>query len=145
MNRWQKIAWFNLIVIAAAFVICIVIAAKMPLKDAITPPSPLTFIIIPALVLVAISEKVIFRKKSEQVDRDERDRQIDRISQHIGWMAFALAMVAGLLLCYLAVGPKGALYPLVLPLMACMGGGVHIMVVSSATLIQYGWGGEDAR
>ena len=141
MNRWQKIAWFNQIVIAAAFVICIAMAANMPLMRAITPPSPLTLVIVPALVLVALSEKVIFRKKSEPVDRDERDRHIDRRSSHAGWIAFALAMVAQLLVCYLAVGPQGAIYPLWLPLMACIGGGIHVMATSAAALVQYGWRG----
>jgi hypothetical protein len=145
MNRWQKIAWFNLVVMAAASVICILMAANMPVRDAITPPSPLTLVIIPALVLVAISEKVIFRKKSQRIDRDERDRQIDRKSSYAGWMAFAVAMVAQLMVCYLAVGPKGAVYPLWLPLMACIGGGVHVMAASSAALIQYGRTGKGGQ
>jgi hypothetical protein len=142
MNRWQKIAWFNLIVIAGAFVICIVMAAAMSPTKAITPPSPLSLVIIPALVLVAVSQKVIFRKKAEPVDRDERDRQIDRRSGHIGWTAFALAVVVQLVVCSVAVGPRGAIHPVLLPLIACIGGGVHIMVVSSATLIQYARGGS---
>ena len=140
MNRWQKIAWFNLIVIAAAFVICIVMAATMSPVKAIALPSPLSLVIIPALVLVAISEKVIFRKKAEPVDRDERDRQIDNRSGYIGWMAFALAVVVQLTLCSVAVGPRGVIHPVLLPLIACIGGGIHIMVASSAALIQYARG-----
>ena len=142
MNRWQKIAWFNLIVVAIAFVTCSILAAGMPLKDAITPPSPLTFVIVPALVLVAMSEKVIFRRKPHQLDSDERDRQIHRTCKYAAWTAFASSMVAGVLVCYLVVGPKGALYPLVLPLLVLIGGGIHIIVASSAALIQYGRGGE---
>lgn len=138
MNRWQKIAWFNLIVVATAFVTCSIMAAGMPLKEAITPPSPLTFVVVPALVLVAISEKMIFRKKSNQVDVDERDKQIHMRCRYAGWTAFASSVAAGIMICYFAVGPKGALYPLVLPLLVLIGGGVHIIVTSSAALIQYG-------
>jgi hypothetical protein len=141
MNRWQRIAWFNLIVTAAAFVICIVMAASISPAKAITPPSPLSPVIIPALVLVAVSEKVIFRKKAELVDRDERDRQIENKSGYIGWMAFALAVVVQLTVCSVAIGPRGVIHPVLLPLMACIGGGILIMVASSATLIQYAWGG----
>ncbi len=56
MNRWQKIAWFNLVVLTLMLVICGIMAMGMPLRDAITPPSPLTVVIVAAFILVAMSE-----------------------------------------------------------------------------------------
>ena len=140
MNRWQKIAWFNMAVMIVMLLICslVVVATGMLWRDAITPPSPLTFVILPAFVLVGISAKVIFRKKPQRIDFDERDKQIHRNSQYAGWIAFASSITAGVLVCYLIVGPKGDLYPLVLPLLVVIGVVIYSIVASIAALIQYG-------
>ncbi len=140
MNRWQKIAWFNMAVMIVMLLICslVVVATGMSWRDAITPPSPLTFVILPAFVLVGISAKVIFRKKPQRLDFDERDKQIHRNSRYAGWIAFASSMTTGVWICYLIVGPKGDLYPLVLPFLIMIGAVIYIIVASIAALIQYG-------
>ena len=142
MNRWQKIAWFNLAVMILMLVICSIMAMGMPLKDAITPPSPLTLVIVPALILTAMSSTVIFRKRPQEVDYDERDSQIHRRCKYAGWIAFSASLFIGLWICYISVGPKGSLYPLVLPTLAFIGAVIYIIVSSVAALIQYGRGGN---
>ncbi len=139
MNRWQKIAWFNLVVLTLMLVICGIMAMGMPLRDAITPPSPLTVVIVAAFILVGMSETVVFRKRPQELEKDERDAQIHRRCKYAGWIAFASSLYIGLMICYFSVGPKGSLYPLLLPLLALMGAVIYIMVASVAALIQYGW------
>ncbi len=143
MNRWQKIAWFNLAVLTSMLAICSAMATRMPLKDAITPPSPLTFVIVPALILVGMAETVFFRKRSQDLECDERDSQIHRKSKYAGWIGFASSLFIGLMASYVSVGPKGSLYPLVLPSIAFIGAVIYIMVASVAALIQYGWRAPD--
>jgi hypothetical protein len=147
MNRWQKIAWFNLIVTTTCFIVCLILSIAMQFRRAATPPTPLSLVIIPSLILVATS-KLVFRKKSEQPDFDERDVQIHKKSQYVGLWAFFLATTVAItteiMICFLAVGPRGALfYPLVLLLTVCAGGGVWIAAASIAILVQYGWKGKE--
>lgn len=141
MNRWQKIAWFNLIVIAAGFVVSIIAARTLPPEQRLMPPNRVSIVIIVSLVLVAMA-KTIFRKTPNGVDFDERDRQIRRKAVLAGWIVFALSVVAGVMISYFIVGPKGSFSPLVLPIIAVIGGGICIMVASVAALVQYGRGGK---
>jgi len=147
MNRWQKIAWFNLIVTTICFIACLVLSIAMQFRRVATPPTPLSLVIIPSLVLVAIS-KLIFRKRPKQLDYDERDEQIHKKSAHVGLWAFALATTVAItveiMICFFAVGPRGIFhYPLVFLLTVCAGGGVWIAAESIAILVQYGWKGKD--
>jgi hypothetical protein len=147
MNRWQKIAWFNLSITAICFIACLALSIAMEFKRAVTPPTPLSLIIIPSLVLVAIS-KLIFGKKPRQLDFDERDRQIHKKSAHVGLWAFVistvLAITAEIMICFIAAGPRGTLpYPLVLFLTICAGGGVWIAAESISILAQYGRRAKD--
>ena len=137
MNRWQRIAWFNIMFVIACFTSCLILAAIITFNRAATPPTPLSSVIIPSLVLVAIS-KIIFYKQSRRVDFDERDIQIHKKSGYVGLWAFVLAIVIQNVICVLALGPQRALdYPLVLLLMVCTAGGIWIMMDSIATLVQY--------
>jgi uncharacterized membrane protein len=147
MNRWQKIAWFNLIVMTICLAACFVLAVAVSFRRVAIPPTPLSLVIIPSLVLVAIS-KLIFRKRDKQIDFDERDRQIHKKSQYVGLWAFVistvLAITVEIMICFFAVGPRGIFrYPLVLLLIICIGGCVWIAVESIAILVQYGRGGKD--
>ena len=140
MNRWQKIAWFNIMVVIACFTACLILAATITFNRAATPPTPLSIVIIPSLILVAIS-KIIYHKQSKRIDFDERDIQIHKKSGYVGLWAFVLAIVIQNVICVLALGPQRALdYPLVLLLMVCTAGGIWIMMDSIATLVQYNRG-----
>ena len=143
MNRWQKIAWFNLAVLTSMLAICGAMATRMPLKDAITASPPLTFVIVPALLLVGMAEAVFFRKKSQDLECDERDSQIHRMSKYAGWIGFASSLFVGLMATYVSVGPKGSVNPFVLLSIALIGAVIFIMVASVAALIQYGWRAPD--
>jgi hypothetical protein len=142
MNRWQKIAWFNLIVIVAGSVISVIAAGTLPPEERLMPPNRITVVIIISLVLVAMS-KTIFRKSDSGVDFDERDGQIHRRSKLFGWTGCGLGMVATIMVCYFAVGPMGSFPPLALPVIPLVGAAIYMIVASVAALIQYGRGGKN--
>ncbi len=142
MNRWQKIAWFNLFVIVAGSVISLVAAGTLPPDERLMPPNRISVVIIISLVLIGMS-KTIFRKSDKQVDLDERDRQIHRKANLFGWTGFGLGMAATIMFCYFAVGPLGSFPPLALPIIPLVGLAFKIMVESIAALILYGRGGKD--
>ena len=141
MNRWQKIAWFNLIVIVAGSVISVVAAGTLPPEERLVPPNRITVVIIISLVLVAMA-KTIFRKSDKGVDFDERDGQIRRRASLFGWTGFGLGMTATALICFFAVGPLGSFPPLALTIIPLVGVAIGTIVESVAALIQYGLGGE---
>ena len=141
MNRWQKIAWFNLVVIVAGSVISVVAAGTLPPEERLVPPNRVTVVIVISFVLVGMS-KTIFRKADKGVDFDERDGQIHRRAKLFGWTGCGLGMVASTLVCYFAVGPMGSFPPLALPIIPLVGVGLYIIVGSVAALILYGRGGE---
>ena len=141
MNRWQKIAWFNLIVIVAGSVISVVAAGTLPPEERLMPPNRVTVVIIISLVLVGMA-KTIFRKADKGVDFDERDTQIHRRAKLFGWTGCGLGMVATIMVCYIAVGPRGSFPPLALPIIPLVGTAFFILVASIAALIQYGLGGK---
>ena len=144
MNRWQKIAWFNLVVIAAGSVISVVAAGTLPPEERLVPPNRITVVIIISLVLVAMS-KTIFRKSDSGVDFDERDGQIHRRAKLFGWIGCGLGMVATIMVCYFAVGPMGSFPPLALPVIPLVGTAIYMIVASVAALIQYGWAGKGVK
>jgi len=139
MNRWQKIAWFNLVISVVAFLVCGLLAATMPREDILVPPNRLTVVIIVSLLLVGVSGK-IFRKKREGVDSDERDKLIERKAKKAGWMAFAWSMFVTFMIIFVIVGPKGHFSPYLIPIIGIIGMG--FIAESVATLIQYGFAGE---
>jgi len=141
MNRWQKIAWFDLIVIVAGSVISVVAAGTLPPEERLVPPNRVSVVIIISLVLVGIA-KTIFRKSDKGVDFDERDGQIHRRANLYGWTGCGLGMAATIMVCYIAVGPMGNFPPLALPIIPLVGVGLKIIAESVAALILYGRGGE---
>ena len=141
MNRWQKIAWFNLIVIVAGSVISMIAAGTLPPEERLMPPNRITVVIIISLVLVAMA-KTIFRKADKGVDFDERDGQIRRRAKLFGWMGLALGMWATIMVGYFAVGPLGSFPPLALTIIPLVGVALDVIAESTATLIQYGWAGK---
>ncbi len=141
MNRWQKIAWFELIVIVIGSVISVIAAGTLPPEERLMPPNRVTVVIIISFILVGMS-KTIFRKADKGVDFDERDRQIHRRAKLFGWIGLGFGMVATIFVCYIVVGPMGSFPPLALPVIPLVGVAIYMIVASVAALILYGRGGE---
>jgi len=137
MNRWQKVALFNLLTTVMAFIACLILTARMSVIEALTPPSPLTVVIIIALVLIAMSEKVIFRKTTKQVDYDERDKQIHRSALIWGGMAFMTSMFIMVMAVFYVKLLRHDFPTHILPLTLLVGVAVATITASTVTLIKY--------
>jgi len=144
MNRWQKIAWFELIVILIGSVISVIAAWTLPPEERLMPPNRVTVVLVISLILVGMS-KAIIRKSDKGVDFDERDGQIHRRAKFFGWIGCALGMTATIFICYFVVGPMGRFPPLALPIIPLVGVGFFIIVASVAALIMYGLGGKGEK
>ncbi len=144
MNRWQKIAWFNLVVVIAGFVFSFVAAATLPAEQRFKPPNRVTVVIIVTLAAVAAT-KLIFKKTANQVDIDERDRQIRRKVAGPMYIAFAVGATIAAMTCVYAVGPAGTMTPMVAPIIPLVGVAAGIVVESVATLVLYGRGGKESE
>ena len=144
MNRWQKIAWFELVVIVIGSVMSVIAAGTLPPEERLMPPNRVTVVIIISFILVGIS-KTIFRKSDSGVDFDERDAQIHRRAKLFGWAGCGLGMTATIFVCYISVGPMGSFPPLALTIIPLVGVATYIIVGSAAALILYGLGGEGVK
>jgi len=142
MNKWQKAALFNLLTTAIALLVCLVLSVRMYLAgmsviEAITPPSLLVGVEILALVLLAMSDGVFFRKAKNQADYDERDKQIHRNAVIIGGYSFAVSICIMLMTVFYVKFLGSDFSPFFLPAIFLIGLAVSIITVSTVTLIKY--------
>ena len=142
MNRYQKLAWFNLIVITVFIIVTTtVITIELQMRGYST--TGLWCVGILALLRL---NPFLFKKPQGQnkVVSDERDKFIIKRAVSFAyttfWIVFFVSSFA--LHIFMGMGPKSSVPTITLPLMAC-GGAVFIKIVSSvAILVQYGRGGE---
>ncbi len=138
MNRMQKIAWYNLIVIAAALtasgatVGLLAIFLGMPKALA-----GLGFLGIAGFMGLS---PVLFRKKQGDVDFDERDLLIHRKATIVAYSIFWLFFSAACMIPWFLVGPKNSIPSSSLPIMLGAGGITLVLSQSLAILILYGKG-----
>ena len=142
MNRWQKVALFNLLTTVMALIACFVLSARMYLAgmsviEAITPPSLLVGVAILALVLLTMSELVFFPKAKNQEDYDERDKQIRLNALIVGAISFAVSIVIMLMTVFYVKFLVTDFSPFFLPAIFLVGLAVSIITVSTVTLIKY--------
>ena len=140
MNRYQKIAWFNLIVITATIIIT---SAAIAIEFHIRGYSTIGFWFIAIMVLLKFTP-FMFKKPESQggVVCDERDGVIIKRALAFAFMAFWWVFVISSFLLWWFIGPKNSVPTIMLPLMV-FGGALFLRtVVSVAILVQYGRGGE---
>ena len=138
MNRWQKIAWYNITVILLTFVLATisvtVLAFKYGFPKAFAGLGMLGF-----LGLLGLSA-VIFKKPTAQVDFDERDKLIFYKSLQITYALFWPIFTAGCMIPWFIIGPFNKTVPTnVFPIMLGSIGITLTFIQSLATLIQYGF------
>ena len=141
MNRWQKAAWYNIVVISVAFSLAGisvgVLATKYGFPKALGGLGLLGF-----LGLLGLSG-VLFRKEKSHVDFDERDRLIfyraTQITFALLWPLFtAVCMVP-----FFIIGPNKTISSNVLPIILLVTSIPLILLHSLVTLILYGRGGKE--
>ena len=136
MNRWQKIAWFNLIVISATLaltgIVVAVLAVKVGMPKAWGGLGMLGF-----FGLMGLSS-VIFRKDKGKVGFDERDQLINYRAVLGAYSFFWLIFTAVCMIPFFILGPGGSISVRMLPFML-VGICISLQLVHSvAILVQYG-------
>ncbi len=142
MNRYQKLAWFNLIVITATILITTTaVAIEIHIRGYST--IGIWFVVIMALLKL---NPFLFKKPKgrNKVVSDERDTLIVKRAVSFAyttfWFVFFVSSFA--IHIFMGMGPKSSVPTITLPLMAA-GGAVFIKIVSSvAILVQYGRTGK---
>jgi hypothetical protein len=143
MNRMQKMAWFNLIVISlalglsvAAFSIGYFIFGA-PARQAAAGSGFIGIMGFSGL------SPILFRKDKSKVQYDERDTAIQRKSVIIAYSIFWVLFVAAAMIPWFILGPNGTITTNYLPWMV-FGGMFTVMLLQSiVTLSEYGWKGKD--
>jgi hypothetical protein len=143
MNRYQKIAWFNLIVIAATvFVISAAIAVEFHLRG----DSTIGWWFVTILALLKLTPHRFKKPQSPGgVVCDERDEFILKRAVSYAWATFWWVFVALCFLAFLILGPQKSVPTIALPLLA-LGAGLFLKAACSvAIVVQYGRGGKDEQ
>ena len=135
MNRWQKIAWFNVIVIAVVPAITAATIAVLYFKygfpKALAGLGPLGFMGFLGL------PTLLFRQKKDHVDFDERDMLIHHKSIVAAYSIFFPVFTAACMIPWFIFGSKTSVSLVVLPIMLGVFGIFLTLVQSTAILIQY--------
>jgi len=143
MNRYQKLAWWNIIVITFTIIIT---TAAIAIEFHIRGYSELGLYFIAPLVLLKFNRFLFKKPQSEGgVVSDERDSLIIKRALTFTFMAFWWVFVISSFLLWWFIGPRNSVPTITLPLTA-LGGGIFMKIVcSAAILIQYGRGGKDGE
>lgn len=135
MNRAQKIAWFNLIVIPLGSAM-VLLTVFMEFPDLV---SAIGLVVVFVLVFTS---PAFFRRKPGQISFDERDAIINQRAMLIGSCA-AFGCIGGQILVKLmGIGLEG--FVRIYEVIAIYISGLICLIVakSLAILIQYGWSGK---
>ncbi|MGA2172152.1 MAG: hypothetical protein ABSG82_03950 [Sedimentisphaerales bacterium] len=142
MNRFQKIAWFNLIVALSALGLSVAAFAVfrfvlgLPVNRAVSG-----FAFIGIMGFSGLSP-VLFKKDKNKVQFDERDTTIQRKAAGFAYSIFWLLFVAAAMVPWFIIGPNGTITTNYLPWMVFGGMLVVMLVQSLVTLKEYGWRGN---
>ena len=145
MNRYQKLAWFNLIIITATIIITTTaVAIEIHMRGYSTIGG--WFV----AILVLLKFKPFLFKKPQGQNKivcDERDNFIVKRALSFAyttfWWVFIVSSFAVHL--FMGMGPKSSVPTITLPLMA-VGGALFMQIVCSvAILVQYGWSSKGEK
>lgn len=134
MNRAQKIAWFNLIMMLLG-------TAMVFLSGFMDLPHLVGAIELVVVFVLVFTSPVFFRKKPGRVSFDERDAIINQRATLIGSCAAFGAIGGQILVKLMGVGLEGSIrmYEVILIYISCL---ICLIVARSvAILVQYGWRG----
>ncbi len=102
MNRAQKIAWFNLAVVAAGAVFVVVLGVIGVVK------SPLMLIVLLGMSALVVISPLLFRKKQGRIEFDERDQLIRLRALFFASFGSFWFLIAQCVLQVFEVGPRGS-------------------------------------
>jgi len=143
MNRWQRIARFNLTVtltalgLSAGAVGLLYYVIGLPIQHAL---AGLAFVGIVGLTGLSA---VLYKNDPGGVSFDERDLVIQRKASLAAFATFWLLFVLAAMIPFFVLGPKGTISVLYLPAMVFAGMITTTLVQSITMLKQYGWKSKD--
>ena len=141
MNRWQKIAWYNIIVITTALLLTGITVAI--LTTLFGMPKALGGLGVMGLCGFAGLSPVLFRKKQEHIEFDERDQLINQKAALAGFGIAFLVTGLACMLPFFILGPNSSMSIFWLPMIFGATGLTMYIAHSITILIQYGKGGKD--
>ena len=143
MNRYQKLAWWNLIVITATIIIT---STAITIEFHIRGFSTIGPAFIAILVLLRFNPFLFKKPKGQsRAVSDERDNLIVKRAVSFAYTTFWFVFIISSFTIFWStgMGPKSSVPAITLPLMA-VGGAIFMKILSSAAiLVQYGRGGKD--
>jgi hypothetical protein len=143
MNRWQKIAWYNIFVITFTFILTGLCVGILTIKHGM--PKALSGLgTLGTLGLLGLSG-FIFKEKKQQVEFDERDRLIFYKSIQIAYAIFWPLFTAACMVPWFIIGPNNLIPTNALPLMLVAIAISLTAAQSIAVLVQYGRRVKDGR
>jgi len=136
MNRYQKLAWWNLIVITATIILT---TAAIAIEFHIRGYSEIGLYFIAPLVLLRFNPFLFKKPQSEGgVLSDERDNFIKKRALSFAYTTFWIVFFLLSFLLFIFLGPRSSVPTITLPLMV-FGGALFMKIVcSAAILVQYG-------
>jgi len=141
MNRYQKLAWWNLIIITVTIIIT---STAIAIEFHIRGYSTIGPCFVAILALLRFNP-LLFKKPQgrDKVVCDERDSFIRKRALSFAYTTFWIVLVLSSFLLFIIIGPKNSVPTITLSLMA-IGGGLFMKIVCSvAILVQYDWGDKD--
>jgi len=138
MNRYQKLAWFNLIVIIATIIFA---TTAITIEIHIRGYSTLCLFYIAPLLLLKF-KPFLFKKPQSKggVVSDERDSFIVKRAASFAYTSFWIVFIVTSFAVHIFMGmePKSSVPTITLPLIA-VGGALFMKILcSAAILVQYG-------
>ena len=140
MNRYQKLAWWNIIIITFTI---IVTTAAIAIEFHIRGYSEIGLYFIAPLVLLKFNRFLFKKPQSEGgVLSDERDNFIKKRALSFAYTTFWIVFFLSSFLLFILLGPRSSVPTITLPLMV-FGGALFMKIVcSTAILVQYGRTGK---
>ena len=136
MNRYQKLAWWNIIVITFTIIIT---TAAITIEFRIRGYSELGLYFVAPLVLLQFNRYLFKKPRSEGgVVSDERDTLIIKRALTFTFIAFWWVFVISSFLLWWFIGPRNSVPTITLPLMVFAAGLFMKIICSVAILVQYG-------
>jgi len=137
MNRAQKMAWYNLIVIMASLTITGAAIGILAIVHGMPKAlGGLGFLVIGALIGLS---PILFRKKRGQLGFDERDQLIHKRATLVAYSVFWVFFTAACMIPWWILETGARIRVVVLPAMLAAGFVIVQLIQSVATLVQYGW------
>lgn len=147
MNRFQKLAWFNLV----GILLCFAVLGHLFVEIFILKRLPESILgkfwpIIAYCVLTVISIILLRKKQSPaEVDSDERDNLIKKRAVIASFVSVWVLLAAASAIPRFVVGVKGSIPVWLLAFINLGVLLIALLVYSVAVLVQYSWGGKDGE